>query len=412
MVYRSAMDTLDTLTLPHLAMDQPSFAADPLPRFAEARGVHPWLARSNFGLVVHEFTAMRELFRMDDKLRPSYDGIVDLLDGRGTPWGRFTEEQIIGLPDEDHDRLRGIFAPRFTPRYANGMRGMMQETISALLDEWAPKGAFDFEDFAAQFPIRVMFRLVGAPVEEVSSIIWALETHGLAFGMNKDIMPEVQKAVECEDAFVQRLVAERRANPHGPDEQDLLDLMLEAQAEGGISDRELLDMLIFIFVAGYDTSKNVLTFMMYLMTQYPEHYRRCAEDLEFCRKCVEETLRFYNPGTTFRFVNEDMVYRDVMLPKDTMLFFPLSVSGRDPDTFERAETFDPERPVDGNKRHIAFGLGKHICLGQYIARAQLQEGLHLIAQRIREPKTTGPKGWRPFFGVWGIKGLSIEFTPG
>jgi cytochrome P450 len=407
------MQTLDTLTLPHLAMDQPDFAADPLPRFAEARAVHPWLAKSSFGLVVHEFTAMRELFGMDKQMRPSYDGIVDIMGGRGTPWGRFTEEQIIALPDADHDRIRGIFAPRFTPRYANEMRGMMRETISDLLDEWAPKGAFDFEDFAAQFPIRVMFRLVGAPVEDVAEIIWALETHGLAFGMNQDLMPQVQKAVEFEDAFVQRLVDRRRSKPRQPGEQqDLLDLMLEAQAEGGIRDRELLDMLIFIFVAGYDTSKNVLTYMMYLMTQYPEHYRRCAEDLEFCRKCVEETLRYYNPGTTFRFVNEDMVYRDVLLPKDTMLFFPLSVSGRDPGTFEQAESFDPERPVEGSKRHIAFGLGKHICLGQYIARAQLQEGLHLIAQRIREPKTAGPSGWRPFFGVWGIKGLPIEFTPG
>jgi cytochrome P450 len=53
-----------------------------------------------------------------------------------------------------------------------------------------------------------------------------------------------------------------------------------------------------------------------------------------------------------------------------------------------------------------------MCLGQYIARAQLQEGLHLIAQRIREPKTPGPRAWRPFFGVWGIKGLPIAFTPG
>src|SRR5687768_3260093 len=99
------METLDTLNLPHLAMDQPAFASDPISQVAEARAVHPWLAKSVYGLVVHEFTAMRELFRMDDKLRPSYDGIVDLMDGRGTPWGRFTEEQIIALPDADHDRI-------------------------------------------------------------------------------------------------------------------------------------------------------------------------------------------------------------------------------------------------------------------------------------------------------------------
>lgn len=411
------MTALAELALPHLAMDEPQFAADPMPHLAAAKAQHPWLAQSVFGLVVTEYKAMRELLVDDARLRPSYDGIVQLMGAHDTPWGRFTEEQMIALPAPQHAVLRGLFAPRFTPRYANQMRGIMQETIAALLDEWAPKGAFDFEEFAAQFPISVMFRLVGAPVAEVPKIRWALETHGLAFGMNPDHIPAVQEAVLTEDAFVQRVVAERRANrqhangPLGGDE-DLLDLLLEAAEEGAITDRQLYDVLIFVFVAGYDTSKNVLTYLMYLMTQNLEIYRRCAEDLDYCRKVVEEMLRYFNPGTTFRFTNDEMDYRGVTLPKDTMLFFPLSVSGRDPGTFEDPERFDPERPITADKRHISFGLGKHMCLGQYIARAQLQEGLHLIAQRIREPRTPGPQAWRPFFGVWGIKGLPIEFEPG
>jgi cytochrome P450 len=403
------MTALAELDLPHLAMDQPEFAADPMPQVAAAKAQHPWLAKSVFGLVVTEYLAMRELLVDDARLRPSYDGIVQLMQAEGTPWGRFTEEQMIALPAPQHAVLRALFAPRFSPRYANKMRGIMQETIAGLLDEWAPKAAFDFEDFAAQFPISVMFRLVGAPVAEIPKIRWALETHGLAFGMNPAHIPAVQEAVETEDAFVQSIVAERRANRQHGGEEDLLDLLLEAAEEGAITDRQLYDVLIFIFVAGYDTSKNVLTYMMYLMTQNPEIYRRCAGDLEYCRKVVDETLRYFNPGTTFRFTNAEMEYRGVTLPKDTMLFFPLSISGRDPSMFEDPERFDPDRAI---KRHLSFGLGKHMCLGQYIARAQLQEGLHLIAQRIREPQTPGPQAWRPFFGVWGIKGLPIAFEPG
>jgi cytochrome P450 len=52
-----------------------------------------------------------------------------------------------------------------------------------------------------------------------------------------------------------------------------------------------------------------------------------------------------------------------------------------------------------------------MCLGQFIARTQLQEGLHLIAQRMTKPKLVGEIGWRPFPGVWGIRGLPITFTP-
>ena len=56
-------------------------------------------------------------------------------------------------------------------------------------------------------------------------------------------------------------------------------------------------------------------------------------------------------------------------------------------------------------------MGKHMCLGQYIARAQLQEGIHLVARHMRDPRPAGALDWRPFPGVWGIKGLPIEFTP-
>jgi cytochrome P450 len=106
-----------------------------------------------------------------------------------------------------------------------------------------------------------------------------------------------------------------------------------------------------------------------------------------------------------------MVYRDVLLQKDTMLFFPLSVSGRDPGSFANAGVFDPDRTIDPSKRHIAFGLGKHMCLGQHIARAQLEEAFHQIPQRLKDPELAGTFGWRPFYGTWGLKGLPIRFTP-
>jgi cytochrome P450 len=146
------------------------------------------------------------------------------------------------------------------------------------------------------------------------------------------------------------------------------------------------------------------------MTRYPDVYRRCAEDYDYCRKVVEESLRMFNPSSTFRFTKEDMVYRDVLIPKDTMIFFTLNVSGRDPTAFDQADTFDPDRPIDPTRRQLGFGMGKHMCLGQYIARAQLQEGIHLVAKHMREPHLDGEPGWRPFPGVWGMKGLPIEFT--
>jgi cytochrome P450 len=405
------MQTLADLDLPHLPMEEPAFGEDPIRFFAEARVRHPWLATSNFGLVVHEFTAIRELFRMDDKLRPSFDGIVAQLGAKGTPWGRFTEDQMISLPAQQHKLLRDVLAARFTPRFANELRPLMREVVTRLLNEWVPKGSFDFEEFASYFPISVMFRLVGAPPDAVPVIRADLETLGLAFSMDKSRVPALQKAIVRLDEFVQSVVSQRRTHSRTGSQQDLLDILIEAHDAGGITERQLLDVIMFFFIAGYDTSKNVLTFIMYLMLKNAEIYQRCATDQEYCRKSVEEALRYYAPASAFRFTNEDMVFRDVLLPKDTMIFFTLNIAGRDPLAFEDPERFDPDRPVVAGKRHVAFGLGVHMCLGQYIARVQLQEALQQIAQRIRNPKLTGKMGWRPYPGIWGIKGLPIEFTP-
>jgi cytochrome P450 len=239
-----------------------------------------------------------------------------------------------------------------------------------------------------------------------------METMGLAFSLDPTRLPALNEAVVHMEEFCEDLIAERQAKPRAADgEGDLLDMLLAASEEENILHRRLVDLLVFLFVAGYDTSKNVFTYMMRLMMDHPAIYRRCAEDYEYCRKVVEEALRVFNPSSTFRFTTQDVVYRDVLLPKDTMIYFTLNVSGRDPTAFDDANTFDPERAIDPARRQLGFGMGKHMCLGQYIARAQLQEGIHLVAQHMHDPKPAGEIGWRPFPGVWGIKGLPIEFTP-
>lgn len=124
------MQTLAELDLPYLAMEEAAFARDPFRFMAEARKKHPWLATSKYGLVVHDYSAMRELLSQDEKMRPPYGGIVEQLGLRGTPWGRFTEEQMISLPAAQHRLLRDTLVPKFTPRSANLMRPMMRETVS------------------------------------------------------------------------------------------------------------------------------------------------------------------------------------------------------------------------------------------------------------------------------------------
>jgi cytochrome P450 len=409
LVGRQPMKELNDLELYFLPMGTPEFAADPYSFVEEARQVHPWIAKCENGYCVFEYTAIRDLMWMDDKMRPSFDEVTNIMGAKDSPWGRFTDEQMIALPDREHKLLRDTFAAKFTPRFANQMRPVMRATMERLLEEWAPKERIDFEEFVSYYPVSVLSQLIGGPLEALPGLRKSLETYGRSMDLDPALLPALDEAYLHMNEFCETLIDERMADRGRNEQPDLLDVLIEASEEGGISRRQLTDLLIFLYAAGYDTSKNVMTYLMHTLMERPEMYERCAQDLDYCRKAVEEMLRYYNPGTSFRFTDADITYRDVHLPKDTMLFFPLSIVGRDPTAYENPHEFDPERPIDPARRQMAFGLGKHMCLGQFIARAQIQEGIHLITGRMRNPRRVGESSVRSFYGIWGLKGLPIEF---
>jgi len=400
------MLSVHELSMAELPIDDPLLAADPLPYFEAARHQHPWLAKCSYGYWVHEYRAIDEMYRMDDNLHFATDQIIEVMGARGSPWGNYNEGLMITKQGEEHARLRGNVADAFTPRSINRFRQQMRDTISRLLDEWAPKGAFDFAEFASNFPIRIMCSIIGASEDVVPDIREHLETLGLSFCMDPAILPAADEAIVNLFDFVDKLI-EERGRGGDADNGDLLDALIAANTLGRISDYELSNLLVFLFGAGYDTSKNMLTLIMHLMLDRPAIYQRCAEDLTYSRKVMREAFRYRSVSSTPRTVVKEFTYRDVLFPEGTMLTFAQPISGRDPAAFDNADLFDPDRS-DGHS-HIAFGRGAHICLGQFLARAQIEESLHLIAQRLKNPQQAGEITWRPFPGVSGIRSLPIRF---
>jgi cytochrome P450 len=405
------METLADLELPWLPVEQPAFAADPFGAIAEARARHPWLARCATGYVVTEYAAIRELMTgHESQMTLGYADGVDYLGATDTPWGRFLSRSLLGRTGEDHKRLRDLLAPAFTPREANRRREVMRETIAQLLDKWVPEAAIDFELFASHFPVSVMCRIIGADPEVVPTLRNHLEVLGVGGSFVPAYLPRFQESFGVMDAFVRQLVTERRMTPLADEDRDLLDKLLRLAGDGEITDDELYNLLVFLFVAGYDTSKNVLTLIMNQLLDRPADYARCAREPEFCQRVVEEIFRYQGVSSVPRLVLEDFEFRGYRVPKGTRFCVAFGASGRDPEAFDRAESFDPERAKD--KNHVMlFGLGPHICLGQYLARAQIAEGLHQIAQRMRNPRRAGENGWRDWVGIWGLRGLPIEFDP-
>ena len=396
------------LRLYHLPIGEQIFANDPNPHMIAARAQHPWLATSDFGVVITEYDACNEILRLDDDLKAPSAQVVQIMGGEGTNWARFQVECLIARDGDDHARIRSAVSAAFTPRAVLSYRERMRAVVSDLLDEWAPKGAFDFESFASRFPVAVMFGLVGVPLSRIPSVKNLLEIVGQSFSLDRSLFPQITTAFDELWDFVDKLVEARKQNDP-PTDPDLLDALIAAEREGKISAVEARDLLLFLFVAGYDTSKNQLTHIMNFMLDRPDEWKRCAVDRAYCDKVVEEALRHSGVATSYRNVASPFEFRGVSFPAGTMLIFPMGVVCRYSGPFENGLTFDPQRGNAG--RHTAFSRGMHMCLGQFLARLQIAEGLHLISQRLANPRRDGEMAWRLFPGVWGLKHLPIAFDP-
>ncbi len=399
------MTLISELDLPDLPIEGPEFSADPMRFLDPAREKHPWLAKFRAGYVVHGLQATRDLLYMDSHMGPHFHGVVEHFGAEGTEWARFMSEQIATTDGVKHDRMRQSLAAAFTPRHANRLRPLMRDVISKLLDEWEGRTSFDFVDFASHFPIAVMCGLMGISSDRVRQTHEAIEQQILCLRMDPALLPDIMAGYDVLRSFTAEIIAEREASG-ALDNSMLLDAMIETKLAGGLDENELRDLVITLLLAGYDTSKNELTLIMNALIEHPEMYERCAVEKEFCTKVVQEILRHTSVATPSRTIFEQFDYQGITFPKGTHICFAVALSGRDPAAYDEPMAFQPER--NHTSRHLAFGRGTHICLGQFLANAILEEGLHLIAQRMKNPRLNGEVTWRPFrAGIWGIGSLPI-----
>ena len=396
--------------LPTLPMESKEFSANPDPWIEAARAQHPWLGRFSAGYVVYGYDATVDLFADEDEnLTSGYGAIADLYGERDSLWGRFMSGGTLSATDgETHKRLRDSVAFAFTPRRANQARGLMQRVITELLDDWAPRGEFDFAIFASYFPVTVLCGLLGVSAERVTSMRNALENQVKSLNLDLASKPLLMAGWDTLWAFANEVIEEREKQGK-LDEEALLDLLIAIKNAGHMDETELRFMLITLLVGGFDSSKNLLTLTMHNLIDRPEIYQRCAADFDFCRKVVEESFRYSAVISKYRQAVRDFTYKDHQFKKGDVIVLSTTLANRDPAVFPNPENFDPER--ENARRNVTVGRGPHMCLGQHIAKAQVQEGLHLITKRLRNPRRTGEVQWRTMLGVRGLYSLPIAFDP-
>lgn len=226
---------------------------------------------------------------------------------------------------------------------------------------------------------------------------------------------ELRAALALLDGRVARMIAERRARPS--EHRDLLELLLEADDDdGAMSDKQVRDEILTLFVAGHETTATALAWALMLLAQHRDVYLRLREEVDalgrvpthadlprlaLATRVFKESMRLYPPVYLFgRVVAEEVEIAGTLLPKGTVVLVSPFTLHRRPETFPEPERFDPDRflpEADASRPRsafIPFGAGPRTCIGNHFA---LLEGPLVLATILRraELELVDPRGAEP-----------------
>jgi len=403
MMITSAYD----LDLPNLNMIGAE-RSEELAAIAVARSKH-WLARTPLGFVIttHEdaVAILRERrFHSALSLLPQLQGLDS---------DNFLEERrrsILSMEGEEHTRLRRLVAPAFTSVSVDRLRPFMREVMGDLVDAVAEQGTCDFVgDICEGYPIPIICELLGAPKGDWKRFSdWATDIFRI---FNQDLvsdMPAIERASHELEDYVRQMIDDRRRRP----EDDLLSSLIAIEEAGDrLSTDELVMMTQAILMAGTDTTRNQLACCGALFATNPDQWAILVERPELAPRAVEESMRYLGAVRgTARIASDDIEYRDVVFPAGTLVAVSLAGANRDPEDFLQPDVFDITE--ERGTQQMTFGSGVHHCLGAALARAELQEALVVLADRMPELTLDGPIEWKPpTFGIWGPSRLELRFPP-
>lgn len=379
--------------------------------FLRATAQGHWLAKNDIGYNVLTYDSVLGILR--DKRWHSATGLVAQI--RGVTDEQFLQRRrtsILNAEGDVHVRLRRLVAPAFSPRSADRLRPFMQSVINSLVDPIAQTGKSEFvADVCEPYPIPIICELLGAPKEDWQ-LFSRLATDVLRI-FSEDMaaqLPIIMAAQDELNAYTRTLIEQRRSIPH----DDLLTDLISAEEAGDKLTTEELEMMVeAVIVGGTDTTRNQLGLAISLFAQHPDQWEKLANDPELAPRAVEETMRYIGAvGGTVRYASEDIEYNGVHFPKGSFISTSLSSGNFDPSVFPEPETFDITRPPVGQPQ-LSFGAGIHYCLGASLARAELQEALVILAQRLPKLSLDGAPEYKPSsVGIFGPAKLPIRFEAG
>ncbi len=296
------------------------------------------------------------------------------------PRGR---EAILNLDPPDHTRLRSLVSKAFTPRAVERIRVRSGQLVDGVLDDLATReGPVDLiAELAFPLPFTVITELLGMPEGDRDQ----LRDWSHTITKTLDPLLAISHAAEIFDAsdHMEEVVAEAIRWKRTRDDDDLLTALIRAEDEGDVlSDTELIDNVTLLYLAGHETTVNLIGNGTKALLDHPDQLERLAADPDLTPNAIEELLRYDSPVQfSRRILLEPFEIAGVPIPAGDLVMTGLGSANRDPRKFgPTAGELDLGR-ADA-REHVSFGSGVHHCLGAALARLEGQEAIGRLVRRF------------------------------
>jgi cytochrome P450 len=375
---------------------------------AALSGHDGWLVRAPLGFIVLDRESAEFFLRTRHAVFPGLT-IAQLFQIESGPLHEEITKNIINRSGEHHGRLRQLVNPALAPRAIDRYRPSMREFLDQLLEALPADGACEFiEGFAKPYPSLVIAKVMGAPLEDAPALYrWSnwIQRQFDPVSLTTE-REQIERAVSEFYTYEDELIAARRRMP----EQDLISDLIRTEQEGDrLSNDELRNLILNILVGGVDTSQSQLAHAVRLLAEHPGQWELLRSNPQaLAQAAVEETLRF-EPVTPFtaRITVHELEWRGVTFPPGTIVLVSAWHANRDGlrdgDSFELAA----ERR---RSRLITFGAGVHYCVGANLARAELQEALVFLAERVSALQLAGEPRFGTPSGIYGLETLPMRLV--
>ena len=336
-----------------------------------------------------------------------------------------TIDHMLNLDGEMHLGLRKEHMPFFKPDYINNLRKKVSSKVSLLLDNIAPLGECNLvSEVSQQLPIFTLSEILGIPEEDRQKLVSWMEFLELAQYFTYEMIKEQNEGktdstpdptmIDMFNAMVDEMfdygrfiLNSKRENPS----EDLLSAIANAEIEGEKLSQEFLDgsWLLIIF-AGNDTTRNTLSGGIKLLSDNQKQKELLINDLELLPNFVNETVRCVSPVIHMRrtTLEETEINGQKIGPHEKIALW-YGAANRDPEIFENPNDFNILR--ENADKHLAFGFGRHSCIGKPVALMQLQEFYSQFLTRFPDFEMNGKWKVAPNNFVHAIQEMPIKFSP-